>query len=267
VKTFSKQNRKRIYVGRAPVDSIDLDELLQKFSEIIEDRSNHYGCFCEAHLCVLATVERGISDILENASFVLPDGVAMTLGAKLLGKKLFKRLPGPYVMLKTCEFGVKHGWRHFLYGGAESIAEKLADKLSERFPGFKVAGTYCPPFRALTEQQDSKIVEMINKTNPDIIWVGLGAPKQEKWMAEHLGKLSAPLMLGVGAAFDFHSGNKKWAPVWVRKVGLEWLYRMFTGGKRVFIRNARYDSLMAYILFRQAIANGINFCRTKKCKR
>ena len=179
----------------------------------------------------------------------------MTLGARLLRKKLPSRLPGPYVMLKVCEFGARQGWKHFFYGGAEGVAKRLADRLSKQFPGLKVVGTYSPPFCSLTEPQDSEVVEMINKTNPDIIWVGLGAPKQEKWMAEHIGKLSAPLMLGVGAAFDFHSGNKKWAPTWIRKIGLEWLYRMFTGGRRVFIRNAKYEFLFTLIILKQAIFN------------
>lgn len=253
----------RIYIGKAPIDPIGLAQLLETFSGVIENRGSHYGCFCEAHLCVRATFEKEIADILENASFVLPDGVAITLGARLLGKRLPDRLPGPYVMLKTCEFGLEYSWKHFFYGGAEGIAERLADKLSKRFQGLKVCGTYCPPFRPLTEQQDCDVVEMINKTYPDIIWVGLGAPKQEKWMAEHLGKLSAPLMLGVGAAFDFHSGNKKWAPLWIRKTGMEWFYRMFTGGKRVFIRNAKNESIFTLIILKQAIFNLLGFTKNR----
>ncbi len=222
--------------------------------ELIENRGTHYVCFCEAHLCVRTTFEEGVKKTLEEASLVLPDGVSMTLGARLLGKKLPERLPGPLVMFEYCRHGVEYGIRHFFYGGAAGVAEQLATKLRKHIPGIKIAGTYSPPFRPPTQEEERAIKSHIEQSEADVLWVGLGAPKQERWMADHVGKINVPLMLGVGAAFDFHSGNRKWAPTWVRKAGLEWVYRMFTGGRRVFLRNAKYDFLMACILVKEIIS-------------
>jgi N-acetylglucosaminyldiphosphoundecaprenol N-acetyl-beta-D-mannosaminyltransferase len=145
-------------------------------------------------------------------------------------------------MLRLCDWGREFGYKHYFYGGAEGVADKLRDKLSQMFPGLQTAGTYCPPFRPLSKQEDEMIVEQINRTEPDIVWVGLGAPKQEKWMSAHLDKISATAMIGVGAAFDFHSGNVKWAPASIRKLGLEWAYRLAKEPKRMWRRNL--DSLI-----------------------
>ena len=129
-------------------------------------------------------------------------------------------------MLKFCDWGRKTGWRHYFYGGAEGVADKLGANMHEMYPDLEIAGTYCPLFRELTEQEDEEVVKMINACKPDVIWVGLGAPKQEKWMADHVGRIEATVMMGVGATFNFHSGNVRWAPQWVQKIGLEWVYRM-----------------------------------------
>lgn len=243
----------QIRIGGAPVDSISLASLMHRLDKMIEDGKSHYVCFCEAHLCVRATFEREIRHVLEEASLVLPDGVSMTLGARLLGEKLPDRLPGPSVMIEYCRHGVKKNVRHFFYGGADGVAERLATSLQQQIPGISIAGIYSPPFGPLTQEEERKIIKIIEESGADVLWVGLGAPKQERWMFEHVGKINVPLMLGVGAAFDFHSGNRKWAPTWVRKAGLEWVYRMFTGGKRVFWRNAKFESLFTLIIAKQAI--------------
>ncbi|MBW2004973.1 MAG: WecB/TagA/CpsF family glycosyltransferase [Deltaproteobacteria bacterium] len=243
----------KVYVGAAPIDRISKKTLLNCIEKKIKSPEQGYVCFCEAHLCVRAIFDDEIRFLLENASFVLPDGIAMQLGARMLGKPVPERLPGPSLLLDVCESGINKGYRHFFYGGAEGIAEKLADKLSVKYPGLQIAGTFCPPFRSLTESEDREIIERINQSKADIVWVGLGAPKQEKWMFDHLEKIEAPIMMGVGAAFDFHSGHKKWAPRWIRIIGLEWLYRIFTGGKRVFWRNLKHESMFVYLLVKQKI--------------
>ena len=139
--------------------------------------------------------------------------------------------------LKLCDWGREKGYRHFFYGGAKGVADTLAERFTQDYPGLKVAGTYCPPFRLLSEQEDREIVDHINAAKPDIVWVGLGAPKQEKWMATYLGRIKATAMIGVGAAFDFHSGNVKWAPDWIRRIGMEWAYRLALEPKRMWRRN------------------------------
>lgn len=242
-----------VRIGVVPVCGIRLTELLRVFADAIAQRKSSYVCFCGAHLCVCAARDRRVRQALEEAAFCLPDGVGATWGARLLGERLPERLPGPSVMLEVCQHGLARGYHHFFYGGAKGVPDRLSEKLRERFPGLQVAGTYSPPFRELTTEEDEDVVDMINSCDPDIVWVGLGAPKQEIWASNHVGRLSAPLILPVGAAFDFHSGNKKWAPFWIRKIGFEWLYRMFTGGRRVFLRYTRHQPVFVAMILKQAV--------------
>jgi N-acetylglucosaminyldiphosphoundecaprenol N-acetyl-beta-D-mannosaminyltransferase len=142
-------------------------------------------------------------------------------------------------MLAACRRSLETGWRHYLYGGAEGVPELLAARLAERFPGLGIAGAFSPPFRPLTDAEDDEIVRRINATRPDIVWVGLSTPKQERWMASHLRRIEAPVMVGVGAAFDFHAGLKRQAPKWIQGSGLEWLFRLATEPRRLWRRYLR----------------------------
>ena len=247
--------RDRVRVGGALVDVVSASDALARFDGMIASGGDHYACFCEAHLCVEAANDPQVREALERASIVLPDGIATTLGARLLGRKMPDRLPGPRMILDLCRHGVVKGYRHFFYGGAEGIAQRLAERLTQTIPGLKVVGTCTPPFRALSAEEEQAIARQIEQSQADVLWVALGAPKQELWVASHAGKINVPLMLAVGAAFDFHSGNRKWAPAWIRKIGLEWVYRMLTGGKRVFIRNARNESMFMWIILKQAVGH------------
>jgi N-acetylglucosaminyldiphosphoundecaprenol N-acetyl-beta-D-mannosaminyltransferase len=242
-----------VRIGDVPVCAIRLVDLLHVFDEVLAQRDPSYGCFCGAHLCVCAAQDNQVRRALQEADFCLPDGVATTLGARLLGERLPERLPGPSVMLEICRYGVARGYRHFFYGGAKGIPDRLSEKLRERFPGLQVAGTYSPPFRELTAEEDEAVVDMIERCDPDIVWVGLGAPKQEIWARTHRGRLSAPLILTVGAAFDFNSGSKKRAPPWVRQMGFEWLFRMLTEGRPMFLRYIRIVPLFIAMILKQAI--------------
>lgn len=174
---------------------------------------------------------------IRNATFSCCDGVGVVLVGHL--KRLaIPRLYGPELMLRACEYGVSRGWRHYFYGGREGVVELLSQKLTERYPGLITAGTYCPPFRQLTPEEDADIVERIRKARPDIVWVGLGLLKQEKWISEHLKRVGVPWMVGVGAAFDFYAETAKRPPGWVSKLGFEWLYRL-AREPRMFKRNIR----------------------------
>jgi len=171
------------------------------------------------------------------AALTLPDGVGIILAAKLLGYRHVGRITGPGLMLRICDRGRGHGYRHYFYGAAEGVADRLAQRLSEMFPGLQVAGTHSPPFRPISNEEDAEIIATINSTKPDVVWVGLGAPKQEKWMAAHQAKIRAGVMIGVGAAFDFHAGTVKRAPACMRRIGLEWLHRLLRQPKRMWRRN------------------------------
>lgn len=164
-------------------------------------------------------------DYINNATFSCCDGVGVVIVGKMLGYEI-PRLHGPDLMLKCCEYGVEKRWKHYFYGGKKGVPELLSRKLSKKFPGFITVGAYSPPFRELTPSEDKAIIEQINEASPDILWVGLGLLKQERWIADHLDKIKVPWMIGVGAAFDFHAGTVRRAPKPFRRAGLEWLYRV-----------------------------------------
>ena len=142
-------------------------------------------------------------------------------------------------MLSVLERAAERGWTSFLYGGKEGVATLLAARLTEQFPALKIVGTYSPPFRELTKDEDDEVVRRINATGADLIWVGLSTPKQERWMAEHIGRVAAPVLLGVGAAFDFHAGLMPQAPNWMQRSGLEWAYRLGKEPRRLWRRYLR----------------------------
>lgn len=193
----------------------------------------HYVSITNPHSVLMCQRDEAMKRATVNAALTLPDGVGIIWAANILGYKHHGRVTGPTLMLKLCDWGREKRIRHFFYGGSEGVAENLAQNLSRRFPELEVVGAFCPPFRPMTEQEDREVIAKINYSKPDILWIGLGAPKQEKWMLEHLGKVTATAMIGVGAAFDFHSGNAKWAPAWVRKYGMEWLYRTISEPRRI----------------------------------
>lgn len=158
--------------------------------------------------------------------------------------------------MNFCEQTASAGYRHFFYGGAPGVPEKLSEILQDKCVGLRVAGAYSPPFRAQTEEEDAQIVATINASAPDIIWVGLGTPKQETWMMEHREKLRAPVLVGVGAAFDIHAGAKAQAPVWMQDHGLEWLFRLAQEPKRLWRRYLIYGSEFIFRLCWEFIETG-----------
>lgn len=188
---------------------------------------------------------------IQNANFSLCDGVGVIAAGFFWGLKI-NRYNGPILQLDCSEYGQSRGWRHFYYGGKEGVADLMAEKLKEQFPQMQVVGTYCPPFRELTAEEDEEVVRMINETKPDIVWVGLGLVKQEAWIAKHLHRVRAPWMVGVGAAFDYHSGAVPWAPEWIRALGLEWVFRLIIQPK---LRAKRY--WWSFIFVAEAAAAGL----------
>jgi N-acetylglucosaminyldiphosphoundecaprenol N-acetyl-beta-D-mannosaminyltransferase len=243
----------RVKVGGVCIDGLSLSQLLKVFDFMVASEEHHFVSFCDAHLCIQATQVPKIRNVLKKSSLVLPDGVAMVIGAFIRGVRISERLPGPMVMLEYCRHGITKRLKHFFYGGADDVSDQAKRKLEQKIPGLEVVGTLSPPFRSLTGEEELEVKEKIEQSGADVLWLGLGAPKQDLWMEEHVGKINVPLMIGVGAAFDFHSGKQKRAPMFIRKMGMEWFYRMTTGGRRVFLRNAKYDFLIAMLLARLAV--------------
>lgn len=181
---------------------------------------------------------------INAADFSLCDGVGVIVAGWFWGLKI-NRYNGPILQLDCSEFGQTRHWRHFYYGGKDGVADLMAEKLKTKFQNLNVVGTYCPPFRDMTQEEDDRVVEMINATKPDIVWVGLGLLKQEAWAARHLNRIDAPWLVPVGAAFDYHSGAVPWAPKWIRSLGLEWVFRLIIQPK---LRGKRYFWSLIFVL-------------------
>jgi N-acetylglucosaminyldiphosphoundecaprenol N-acetyl-beta-D-mannosaminyltransferase len=201
--------------------------------------------------------DSGLRRIHNEAGLVTPDGMPLVWLARLRGHSWVHRVYGPDLMLELCRRSVPAGYRHFLYGGAPEVVELLASKLRSRFPGIQIVGEHSPPFRPLTADEDRRIVDMIRDSQADVVWVGLSTPKQERWMAAHAGRIESAVLVGVGAAFDFHAGVKRQAPQWMQQSGLEWLFRMLQEprrlGPRYLINNPRFAILLAAEMLRGTI--------------
>ena len=223
-------------------DFIDHKSVLTNILEWKKLKKNSFITLTNPYSVLLCHRDEKMMQATQNADLTLPDGTGIIWAANILGHKHHGRVAGPDLMLHLCDWGCQKGLRHFFYGGAEGVADKLAQRLTEMYPGLDVAGTYCPPFSQLSDQEDEDVIRLINASNADIVWVGLGAPKQEIWMLNHLSKVNVTAMIGVGAAFNFHSGIVKRAPVFIRKWGLEWLWRFTRNPRRMWRRDL--DSLV-----------------------
>jgi N-acetylglucosaminyldiphosphoundecaprenol N-acetyl-beta-D-mannosaminyltransferase len=238
----------RINVLGVGISAINMAQALDTIEGWIAASDPHYVCVTPAHGVMECQADPGLRRIFNAGGLVTPDGMSMVWLLRLHGHSQVTRVYGPDLMLAVCKWGVSRGYRHYLYGGAPGVPELLASRLVERFPGLQIAGVWSPPFRALTPEEDGAAMEHINASKPDIVWVGVSTPKQERWMSEHIGKLSAPVLIGVGAAFDFLSGRKRQAPKWMRNCGLEWLYRLASEPRRLWRRYIQYPVFVARVL-------------------
>jgi len=199
----------------------------------IATRSQNYVCITGVHGVMESQSDPELKSIHNRAGMVTPDGMPLVWLAHLNGRTNVERVYGPDLFLEVAALSLRKGYRHFYYGGGDGVADLLAARMQERFSGLHIVGTYTPPFRPLSDQEDQAIVEQINAAEPDIVWVGLSTPKQERWMAQLVGRVNAPVFVGVGAAFDFHAGLKRQAPCWMQRSGLEWVFRLITEPQRL----------------------------------
>jgi len=213
----------------------NMDKTLNKIKDNLNEWRGKYICVSNVHTTVTAFEDDSYKEIQNKAVIALPDGGPLSKFSRDKGYEGASRVTGPDLMRNILSESVEYGWKHYFYGSTQTTLDKLKEVIDEKYPGTDVCGMFSPPFRTLTVQEDNEIVEKINTANPDFIWVGLGAPKQEVWMAAHEGKVNG-LMIGVGAAFDYEAGNIKRAPMWMQKLSLEWLYRLLQDPKRLFSR-------------------------------
>lgn len=217
------------------IAAINMEWLLDYLEKNISEIKGDYICVSNVHTTVTSFEDAAYCAIQNGGLMAIPDGGPLSTVGQKRGHKNMERTTGPSLMGEIFEISAKKGYRHYFYGSKEETLELLQKKLMEKYPGIQIAGMYSPPFRPLTEEEDKVIIERINETKPDFVWVGLGAPKQEKWMAAHQGKIDG-LMLGVGAGFDYYAENIKRAPMWMQKHNLEWVYRLAQDPKRLFKR-------------------------------
>lgn len=214
------------------IAAIDMDWLLRFTEKNIEKLRGDYICVSNVHTTVTASEDADYRAIQNGGILAIPDGGPLSTVGRKRGGVNMARTTGPSYMGELLKMG---GYRHYFFGSTPETLEKLFSNLTHDYPQSIIAGMYSPPFREMTDEEDRAIVERINEVEPDFIWVGLGAPKQEKWMAAHQGKVNG-LMVGVGAGFDYFAGNIERAPQWMQKANLEWLYRLLQDPKRLFKR-------------------------------
>ena len=217
------------------IAAINMNWLLSFTEKNLNALSGDFICVSNVHTTVTAYEDEAYRSIQNGGIIAIPDGGPLSSLGRKRGAKNMSRTTGPSYMGEVLKRSAEHGWRHYFYGSTQETLDKLKVELERSYPGLQIVGMYSPPFRPMTEEEDREIVDTINGASPDFLWIGLGAPKQEKWMATHQGKVKG-LMVGVGAAFDYYAGNIKRAPVWMQKMDLEWLYRLMQDPKRLFRR-------------------------------
>jgi N-acetylglucosaminyldiphosphoundecaprenol N-acetyl-beta-D-mannosaminyltransferase len=231
-----------IEVLGVPVSAVDYDGVMDWMDGTVAARGRGYICVAATHTVMVAQEDDAAMDAVLGASLVVPDGQPLVWALRALGRPLPDRVYGPDLMLRHCERAAANGSRIFLYGGRNQGAlVQLTLNLRRRFPGLRVVGGCSPPFRDLAEEELDAVALEINRSGADIVWVGIGVPKQEKWMAAMRDRLDAPVLVGVGAAFDFHAGLVPQAPGWMQSAGLEWAFRLAQEPRRLWKRYLRYN--------------------------
>ena len=217
------------------IAAINMEWLLEYTQENLKELSGDYCCVSNVHTTVMSYQDKEYCAIQNGGALAIPDGGPLSVVGKKRGYKTIERTTGPSYMEEIIRVSSERGYRHFFYGSTEETLGRMKKRFQKDYPGVNVVGMYSPPFQTVTEEEDKEITARINEKKPDFVWVGLGAPKQEKWMAAHQGKING-FMVGVGAGFDYFAGNIKRAPEWMQKRNLEWFYRLLQEPKRLFNR-------------------------------
>ena len=226
----------RVDVLGIHVSVTNLDHTVETFARWIDSDERQLVCVTDMNALLHARADEQLTEVYNTAGLTVPDGMPLVWAGKKAGFERMDRVAGPDLLERVMAEAADRGWTQYFYGGAEGVAEELGETFQERHPALKVVGAECPPYRPLTEAEDAEVVARMNAARPDIVWVGLGAPKQERWIADHRDQLNASILIGVGAAFDFHTGRLDRAPLWMQRSGLEWSYRLYKEPKRLWRR-------------------------------
>lgn len=217
------------------IAAIDMKWLVSFISDNIKELAGDYICVSNVHTTIMAYEDERYLAVQNGGILAIPDGGPLSSEGRRRGHKSMKRTTGPDLMNEMFKISVEKGYKHYFYGSKPETLDKIESNLQKAYPGIQIVGMYSPPFRPLSINENEQVVEQINETKPDFVWVGLGAPKQENWMAQHQGEIDG-LMIGVGAGFDYCAGTIKRAPKWMQKRDMEWIYRLLQDPKRLFKR-------------------------------
>jgi N-acetylglucosaminyldiphosphoundecaprenol N-acetyl-beta-D-mannosaminyltransferase len=243
VASKSEANASTFHVLGVRVNALQIPTVIARIEQWISNGRNcHFIAVTNIHGVMEAQHDDSFKKVLTSADLVVPDGMPLVWLGRLRGHGVKRRVYGPDLLRDFMRQTQGKAYSHFFFGGAPGIPEEVAAKLTVQFPGLRVAGTYSPPFRPLSAEEDESVVQMINHAEPDVLWVGLGCPKQERWMYEHSDRIKVPVIVGVGQAFDLHSGTKRPAPTWMREHGLEWLFRLLQEPRRLWRRYLVYGT-------------------------
>jgi N-acetylglucosaminyldiphosphoundecaprenol N-acetyl-beta-D-mannosaminyltransferase len=239
-----------------PIAVTDYDRALDWIDEMVAARQPGYVCVCNVHAVMASAEDPELRNALLRSSVNVPDGQPLVWAMNALGQSLEDRVYGPELMARACERAAASAQRFYLYGGRNQGAlVQLALNLRQRYPGVQIVGGYSPPHRPLTQEESDSVAAEINRSKPDVVWVGIGVPKQEKWMVQMRPALEAPVLIGVGAAFDFHAGLVPQAPKLLQDRGLEWAYRLLQEPRRLWRRYLRYNPRFVGAFARQLAAH------------
>lgn len=217
------------------IAAINMDWLLEFTEKNVKDLSGDYLCVSNVHTTVTSYEDEEYLKVQNGGIMAIPDGGPLSSVGRRRGFIGMERTTGPSYMGEVLKISVEKGYKHYFYGSTQETLDKLMVELEKNYPGLQIVGMYSPPFRPMSAEEDREVIEAINKASPDFLWIGLGAPKQEKWMALHQGKVEG-FMVGVGAGFDYFAGNIERAPEWMQKSNMEWFYRLIQDPKRLFSR-------------------------------
>jgi len=243
----------RVNVLGVGISPLTRSQAVATIEDWIARGERHYVCVSGIHGVMESHRDAHLRAIHNAAGMVTPDGMPLVWISRWKGFRQTERVYGPDLLLACCERSVSTGYRHYFYGGGPGVPEQLTKRLQARFPRLDVVGGYSPPFRALTPDEDANVVARVNAASPDIVWVGLSTPKQERWMFEHRDRLTAAVCIGVGAAFDFHAGLKPQAPKWMQRSGLEWVFRLYHEPRRLWRRYLRNNPLFVWHVILQSL--------------
>jgi N-acetylglucosaminyldiphosphoundecaprenol N-acetyl-beta-D-mannosaminyltransferase len=242
MKNKPKEIRRANVLG-VGISALNLDLAVSAVAQALDQKTKGYICVTGVHGVSEAQHDPAFRAILNQSFLNTPDGMPMVWMGRGQGFRNMARVYGPDLMLRVCEYSQSRRLTHFLYGGAPGVAEALKRRLEQRFPGIQIVGTYTPPFRPLTAEEQQELARIVRAAKPDLFWVGLSTPKQEKFMAQYWQQLDATLFFGVGAAFDFHAGKVRQAPLWIQRSGLEWLFRLASDPRRLWKRYLKNNPL------------------------